>query len=606
MMRFERWRLERWWGVLAGILAWTLASCAATAQEPWMPAVGSPWTPGSKLISGHTWFVAPLPLDPTGAAQFLLLHAPPRDSAGDSPAGTMRPVARLGARPEAMAAWEGEVHMVFSPSAAGGGGGQAGAGRQRRVVRMTAVTPRLGLAAWEYIPSSGPEVRPSLPGDGELIAACGTAIGPAVLMLGAEGTSGLRLLVLRGETWMASPLPDAIQAAIAGKGAGDGAGQRSAWLDMVATRGGPLIAWITPGAIEYSTAVANLTAVRAEDGDAIVTRWETAIGGAAGGGAGERATGLIIQAPRDRRVVWADGQLGVIERDGDEPVRVAALHDGRATPLTTIAGPLPVGVAPLDGMGRLVVLKADASGTPAASSAGPRLQITEVSLYTGEVLFAGPASGKLFSGWPLQVLMIGIGAIMLAVLMFVLRSESNEAMPLPDGFALAPPGRRFLAAVIDGALAILVSSIIHGVAPLKILSPMILLRPSENSAPLLTALVIAFGTSVLLEWMTGRTLGKRMIGLGVVGYRRAGPSKDGQEPLPADANPLQTPVRVGDLEMGRPSLIQAVVRNAIRWFIPPLAALVLFDSNWRHPGDVLAKTLVLTPAREPEDADTED
>jgi hypothetical protein len=58
--------------------------------------------------------------------------------------------------------------------------------------------------------------------------------------------------------------------------------------------------------------------------------------------------------------------------------------------------------------------------------------------------------------------------------------------------------------------------------------------------------------------------------------------------------------------IGRPTLVQALVRNAVRWLAPPLAALVLFDPNWRHPGDVLSRTVVLTAATPPEEASAED
>jgi len=43
-------------------------------------------------------------------------------------------------------------------------------------------------------------------------------------------------------------------------------------------------------------------------------------------------------------------------------------------------------------------------------------------------------------------------------------------------------------------------------------------------------------------------------------------------------------------------LLPSLLRNAVRWAVPPLTVLVLLDANWRHPGDVMAGSVVAEPA----------
>ena len=64
------------------------------------------------------------------------------------------------------------------------------------------------------------------------------------------------------------------------------------------------------------------------------------------------------------------------------------------------------------------------------------------------------------------------------------------------------------------------------------------------------------------------------------------------------------PAVEGKREPGEPVLLRAVrlsvgaavARNAIRWLMPPLGLALVADNNWRHPGDMLAGSVVVVRA----------
>ena len=87
------------------------------------------------------------------------------------------------------------------------------------------------------------------------------------------------------------------------------------------------------------------------------------------------------------------------------------------------------------------------------------------------------------------------------------------------------------------------------------------------------------------------------MGLDVVAMQRVTPpATDTADSTPPDANPPTGSVRVTE-----PAVWQAVTRSAIRFPLFPLTALLLMDPNWRHPGDVLARTVVIERAQDPEE-----
>ncbi|MBY0262938.1 MAG: RDD family protein, partial [Phycisphaerales bacterium] len=107
------------------------------------------------------------------------------------------------------------------------------------------------------------------------------------------------------------------------------------------------------------------------------------------------------------------------------------------------------------------------------------------------------------------------------------------------------------------------------------------------------AMLLAMVQSVATETFFGRSLGKMAVGLRVysTAARRAGP-EDGAE----------TPTTPVVAELSEPRFWQVMLRNLIRWTIPAVGLLAMFDGGRRHPGDLLGKTIVLS-LREPEPPD---
>ena len=82
----------------------------------------------------------------------------------------------------------------------------------------------------------------------------------------------------------------------------------------------------------------------------------------------------------------------------------------------------------------------------------------------------------------------------------------------------------------------------------------------------------AIGLTILhagvCEWQWGRSMGKFLMGLRVVSTREGS---------------------VG----GGLGARQAATRNLVRWIVPLLAVFAMLDKYGRHPGDLLAGTMVV-------------
>lgn len=606
-----------------------IASVSGLAgAQVWLPAAGAPWEPGSGARTGHGWFAAQAgPQDdaPLGLAnigpQFALLHLPPRAEVRTSTslasgAGTLRVAARLGALPEALAAWENDVWLIFPPETIAPKGekpgtpSRAGAdenesvGTMRRVSRLSLVAAPL---AGEFVTRSGLEARASLRERGDLLAATGSAIGPLVLLLDPQ--SGRPAMhVLRGSEWRAVRLPEGLSrfaATAGGSGGGAGMASRPGWIAMAATRAGPVVMW-QPVQGTLSWALGTL-GVESEGGITAYWKVQTCDAGPLAQidapSAPPPLGAPVLNIPVERRLVWADGQL-VLAEVREEKLALFSIRSEGAVKLAAMDTSAASALVPLDGLQR-AALVAVRDVAPAAGARGPhagtspnaaakaglsRFHVSEISLATGRTLFAGSGTGKLFAPWHLQVVMLAVSALVVAVLLFVLRSEGDTSLPLPPGLALAPVGRRFAAAAVDLALPALVAALIHGESPMTILLLPFSGRAPAEWLPLGTLTAVLLITCIAQEWATSRTLGKRLMGLGVIAYRQrpAGAPQDAAIGQPAQRSPLL----IGQYLIGPPSLAQATARNLIRWLAFPATVLLLMDSSRRHPGDVLAKTVV--------------
>jgi uncharacterized RDD family membrane protein YckC len=243
----------------------------------------------------------------------------------------------------------------------------------------------------------------------------------------------------------------------------------------------------------------------------------------------------------------------------------------------------PFAAVPLDDVGRLALVWTDPPPRRADSEALASTEITriaEVSVLDGAVIYQGAARlGGPISSQELKLLAVALVGIMGLILIFVLRPESPaKAVNLPPGVALAEPGRRAAAGLIDALIAGLAGAAITGVPLSALVIGYGQDRDQTAGTLLLAILAVGIAHGTFGEWLFGRTLGKLLAGCGVARPRTL-KAPDGEN-IPA---------------LSRPTLARALLRNLIKWLIPPLAILGMNGPDFRHRGDLAAGTIVFRP-----------
>jgi len=168
----------------------------------------------------------------------------------------------------------------------------------------------------------------------------------------------------------------------------------------------------------------------------------------------------------------------------------------------------------------------------------------------GKDTFSGPLkSASPLSTEDVQLVVFGVMGIVLAAMVFALRSEGQGVVRLPEGTVLATPNRRFWATLIDLIPGIAVGWIVGSWQT----------TVTENADPIVTGIaagfLIALIHAVIGEAMTGRTIGKAILGIRTVG-------PDGKNP----------------------SWPQALGRNLSKLLYPPLGLLILLNPAASTPG----------------------
>jgi len=223
---------------------------------------------------------------------------------------------------------------------------------------------------------------------------------------------------------------------------------------------------------------------------------------------------------------------------------------------------------------------------PLRSGPRKRVRIAELSLETGRVLYQGPVrSGVPLAVGDLRLIAAGLVLLMAAALVVVMRPAADPGVaPLPTGVALLSGGRRTLASFIDVTLVAGLVSAGLGIPLSALLGPELFLQ-STRGWTLIPAIMLAgtlYGT--VCEAAFGSTLGKALIGGRVVH-------------IPPER------ATDGEAALARPPFSSAMIRNAIKWVLSPVALLGLLDGSLRHRGDLFAKTAVVeeeSPAEEDE------
>jgi len=324
----------------------------------------------------------------------------------------------------------------------------------------------------------------------------------------------------------------------------------------------------------------------AEAGDASLWRWR--------GTAWEREP-IADQGPSARTdAVAVGGQLVLAHHvDGRAAVAAVLVRGGRA---------LPLGERAIDGAvrgrwgvagwrGQLAVLHeseaaAEAPGADAAPP-GPALGIVMQTIDlrgggTGDPVMLTLAPERAL-GRPDQVVMMAVlGTATVLMFVFWRRDPRRNRLVIPDGYRIAPLLPRAIAGLIDLAPGLVLVLLLEGISPPQMLTrwPVHLIARSwEDMVPGLLVIGVTVAHTMLSEIVTGRSLGKRIMGMEVR-------SLTGRKAAP----------------------IQIVLRCALKAFdlsAQLLLLLPVIGPFRQRLGDLVGRTVVLAPAPEPEEPEQE-
>lgn len=550
--------MPSWFRSILTLLATLLTLALPTSALAALPGAGSPLRPGEVYPSAsHAWAVVPA----SSGRGYVLVHLPPRvanDGHPGTAAGAIRSGFRLEEAPETMAAFGDRVYLFFRPKPRGDDQHTT-----QRAVFTQSVRRFAQSELWVDEPAGRLETLSSIPDAGDLLAAAADERGPLVLVQRA-GVIGV--LALDGEKWNPVPLPAEVQTALRARNGPAALAVEGSEVSLAARVRGELF-------------VAHTSSLRSD-----TPQWKSSSVPVEG----------IANLSSDHLLFLALGCW--IAMDQADPARTTlhAVSGGTLTQLCTFGVPNPIRtVTAQPGAGRLIVISTSGSSPRDPASAFAQdapTRVTEVSLLTGEVLYddriqaASPLGTNEF-----RFLAVVLMLAMAMVLVLVLRGQP-DAIHLPDGLALAEPVRRIIAGVLDIALVSLILPRVVGHGLFDLFNPQVWI--SGDAIRVLVALA-AMGAAIgaIGEWLFGRSPGKLMTDCEVISVA-APPAAPAAENAAADA-----------VEIARPSLAACVVRNAVKWFLSPVAMLALMDDTGRHRGDQIAKAAVVVEIRDEDDLD---
>ena len=457
--------------------------------------------------------------------EILLVHLPPRD--GDlgaripiDPAapGELHAVRTLSKVPDGLAAIGSRVFIVF-PAV------EVGERTIRRVYSGQAVASPVG-SVWAFVPSGRLDSEPAIPADGELVDLVATSESLWALI---KSGNEYALMTLGASSWEAVALPRV---------------DTPSW--RLSAAGDQLIA--IDSADEKNMTAFGLGANR----EAWASHW----------GAVPKRTG---------EVEIVAGLHGVYLVDQDEQGAVEIRTWSQAGIFTIAAElelPISIKLAALGSVNRFVgVANTDTIEAPQAQ---PTVQVYEIDLADGSVVYAGdPVVSSPVSVAEMRFLMGMMVLIMIGVLVVVIMPDKADAMGIPEGFALADPGRRLMAMMFDVFLVSFFMGLLFDVRVIEIITLSVIVRSDNSWLAIPLVLITGITAMSVLEWLLGASPGKWLMGIRVV--RGQGGT------------------------MQRIPLWAAIVRNVIKWLLPPVAALALLDPEMLHRGDRVTRTLVVAP-----------
>jgi hypothetical protein len=596
------------WAAALVVIAIVVASAGAQMAPP-----------GLDVVGGHGWMTLREEAPGDGGApreRVVLEYFPPRlgTGAGADEGGVVRRAAEFDlaggvAGVDVMAAAQESVYVVL-PEEPRGEGSDASNGLVRRVLTMSAV--RSGGLVGMFVPEERARVLPSLASDraGSDIAGAAAMDGThapfvslAVLLVdrtkdGATRHGG-RLMALGPEGWVRVDAPwesaKGSEPSWAAAGSrGEAVASAGETVRMLSWRDGIAIALAAPGEDDVSIWVGRPRAVdsSADGGPAVHFEWMKQVRPLAGSHApGEGVSRPLrlafIEGSKPAADVLLDLSLGAGRNQEATLYSLgvagpAVLANLGSVPKSCTIVPMSAPGAPELGPGRLTL----AWRAKRVGGAEP-LTLREISSETGATLYSGPAKGGESDHMRrLQALTIIGVLLMVGVLVFILRGTAARGavdVRVAEGVRPVNPVRRLVAASLDLIPSVIGVSVSLGLGAFGLLSPSgplgsaIAAGGDADLRPLGLVILLTIVHTSVMEWLTGQSVGKLIMGLRVV-----------------DARVWTVPGGEGrKLVLRRPALWQALVRNLVRWTVPVLAMLALLDSAGRHPGDLAARTMVV-------------
>lgn len=552
--------------VLLPVLVGGGRSAAAAARESEPLVVSAPLGPD---YGEHLWIVVWQPeATPLGGARpgwakgvARILHAPP-----EAP-GTMRIVAEQSVAPIAIAAYGDRLWTVQPPST-------SFPDSRDIVVRRIEWNPATKLSF--ALPPAG-ELMPGLPAGGELVGLAADQRGlwalitpPPAVRFGVqrdgaseaastEAERSSRLLWLRRDAWVEVPMPPELARAdgltVGREGiavlapvppAGPGTADADAGTGtLIGTPSGPALfpsSRVPPAEIAATWSVARVAVPRRVAGRPVEwfeanDRWACA----------KRVEGdprlvELSYAIDGREVAWAD------VRFADDPFAVVAGGSGAVA--VAISDP------PSDAGSQALPVVERSRVSRSASVADPFQRLT------------APGFGAAYWLHIPLLLMMAMGALMIFAFVRVIASPEQARQPLD--VAALPLDRRIGALFIDALPPAILVLLLFRVPPSELLY---LPSWTVDFPRALPAVLTIAGTCLhtgIAEWLSGATLGKRLVRARVV-------AADGS----------------------RPTLLQVVLRGAFKALVlaaPILSVFVLLHRDRRGIGDIASGTVVIDTA----------
>lgn len=455
--------------------------------------------------------------------QTLLVHVPPRDwdaSFEAAEPGVVRAARPLLEAPEACATAGDRVYLFFPPTPPPG---DASGTPVRRVLSLR--TEPAGIPGfWTDTPAGILDPQPALTARGRLVDVA--SAGGSVYALCRE-PGQITVSRLGDDAWEAVALPRALvgaePTAVAMVSFGRG-------VLLAARSGDDTRAWTLEGDAWHAARLG-------EWGRFWDARWRRGFG-----------RGVILG------VEEGDGRLGLWTVDAEHAWRLGSLDDRPGTLAVVLAS-----------SARLVLLDRPTEGG---------LRTREVSLVTGRTVFdADTPSRTPVPVHEFRLIVAMTLLVMVAALFVIVRPAAQEAGVLPEGWALADPGRRMLASLLDLIVVCACVAPLFGVTIRQVLTLQVLIHPDESWLAIPTTLIAGWLAMSVWEAVLGFTPGKLAVGARV---------------LRASSGPGL-----------RLTLFWSLVRNAVKWLMPPVAAMALLDPQGRHRGDSAARAVVVVRAETP-------